>query len=88
MDTTYFRVTAAEEMEVKIAGALDKQMKMQDAFYADQQKINDLRQLDQLRCSKALLEVEVSRNPRDKLMKEKSDIINMQIKTLERKVYK
>lgn len=88
IDNTYFRVSAAEDMEVKIAGALNQQMKMQETFYAEQQKINDLRQLDQLRCSKALIEVEINRNPTDRLMKEKLDIINMQIKTLEHKVYK
>lgn len=88
VDTTYFRASAAEKMEVQIAQALNEQMKMQQKFYVDQQTINDMRQLDQLRCSKALLEVELNRNPNDRLIKEKLDIINTQIKTLEDKVYK
>jgi len=83
IDNTYFRAIAAEKMEVQIAQALNEQMKMQQKFYMDQQRINDMRQLDQLRTSRALLEVELKRNPNDKLLKEKLEIITIQIKSLE-----
>ena len=77
------RIAADEQIEIKLAGALNEQMKMQQKFYMDQQRINDMRQLDQLRTSRALLEVELKRNPNDKLLKEKLEIITIQIKSLE-----
>lgn len=87
MDTRYFHSSAAEEMQIQLADALKNQMMMQQKFYADQQKINDMRQLDQLRCSKALIETELKRNPNDPLIKEKLDIVNTQIKALEKTLY-
>lgn len=86
-DDRYFHSNAAEDMQIRLADALKNQMMMQQKFYGEQQKINDMRQLDQLRCSKALLEVELKRNSRDTLIKEKLDIINTQIKALEKALY-
>jgi len=98
VDNRYFHSDAAQQLviaqkaadeqtETKLAGALQNQMLMQQKFYADQQKINDMRQLDQLRCSKALLEAELKRNHNDALIREKLGIINTQIKDLEKKLY-
>ena len=98
VDDRYFQISAAEQMkidrktaddhiELKLAGALNEQMMRQQNFYMDQQKINDMRQLDQLRCSKALLESELRRNPNDSLLREKLGIINTQIKALEKSLY-
>jgi ABC-type protease/lipase transport system fused ATPase/permease subunit len=97
LDDRYFHTSAAEQMvsshkasdeqlEIKIAGALNEQMKMQQKFYTDQQKVNDMRQLDQLRTSKALLETEIRRSPNDRLLREKLGIIDGQIRTLEGKL--
>jgi len=98
LDNRYFHSDAAEEMEknriianeqieIKLAGALNEQMKMQQKFYTDQQKINDMRQLDQLRTSKALLETEIRRSPNDRLLREKLGIIDSQIRYLEAKLF-
>jgi hypothetical protein len=97
LDDRYFHSIAAEQMvsdhkisegqlETKLAGALNEQMKMQQKFYSDQQKVNDMRQLDQLRTSKALLEAELRRNPNDGLIREKLGIIEGQIRSLEAKL--
>jgi hypothetical protein len=86
LDNRYFHSEAADNMQTQIAGALNEQMKMQNKFYTDQQKINDMRQLDQLRTSKALLETELRRSPNDRLLREKLGIIDGQIRFLEAKL--
>ena len=86
-DTRYFHAAGANDLEIKLAGALTEQMNAQKAINNKQLKEMDTRQLDQLRCSKALLETEKTRSPNDRLIQEKLDIINIQIKALEKNLY-
>lgn len=87
LDSRYFHTSEAGSMEIKLAGALNQQMMRQQQFYEGQQRIIDMSMLDQLRTSKALLQIECKRNPNDELIKEKLEIIDMQIKSLEKKLY-
>lgn len=88
VDDRYFHTAAANDMQVEVSQLLKEQMTMQKKFYVDEQRINDQRQLDQLRCSKSLLESELVRNPNDRLIKENLDRISNQIKFLEDKLNK
>jgi hypothetical protein len=88
VDDRYFHSAAADDMQVQVSQLLKEQMTMQKKFYVDEQRINDQRQLDQLRCSKSLLESELVRNPNDRLIKENLDRISNQIKFLEDKLNK
>lgn len=86
-DTRYFHNASANDLEIKLAGALTEQMNTQKALNNKQLKQMDIRQLDQLRCSKALLETELKRDPNNTHIREKLDIMNTQIKDLEKSVY-
>jgi hypothetical protein len=83
IDDRYFHCSAADQLEVKLAGALKSQMMEQGKFYDNQQRISDQRQLDQLRVSRSLLENEIRRNPADRLLRRDLEIINGQIRVLE-----
>ena len=87
LDNRYFHTSAADFMEIKIAGALNQQMTKQQQFYEGQQRIIDLNMLDQLRTTKSLLQIECRRSPDDDLIKEKLEIIDNRIKLLERKLF-
>lgn len=83
IDNRFFHVDAAQELEIKLAGALSGQMMEQAKFFDGQQRVNDMRQLDQLRVSRSLLENEIRRNPKDRLLCRDLEIINGQIRVLE-----
>jgi hypothetical protein len=88
MDDRYFHTAAANDMQVQVSQLLKEQMTMQKKFYVDEQRVNDQRQLDQLRCSKSLLESELIRNPNDRLTRDNLERISNQIKFLEDKLSK
>jgi hypothetical protein len=83
IDNRFFTCDAAQELEIKMAGALNAQMKEQGKFFDNQQRVSDMRQLDQLRVSRSLLENEIRRNPADRLLRRDLEIINGQIRVLE-----
>lgn len=87
LDSRYFHSSNAESMEIKLAQALNEQMKTQRSVSEKQLKLLDLRQLEQLKCSEALLEKELERTPNDRFLKDKLGSINKQIKQLEKDIY-
>lgn len=87
VDNRYFHAAKAEDMEVKMAQALENQMKSQQSVSEKQLRLLDTRQLEQLRSSQFLLEKELERCPNDRYLLEKLSIINRQIKQLEKEVY-
>lgn len=87
IDNRYFHSANAGDMEIKLAQALEIQIKSQQAVSEKQLRLLDTRQLEQLRSSEFLLEKELERCPNDRYLLEKLDIINRQIKQLEKEVY-
>jgi hypothetical protein len=83
IDNRYMHCDAGQDMEIKLAGALDKSMSKQSELFTGQIRVSDQRQLDQLRVSRSLLENEIRRNPNDRLLQRDLEIINGQIRVLE-----
>jgi hypothetical protein len=83
IDARYMHCDAGQDLEIKLAGALDKSMSKQSELFTGQIRVSDQRQLDQLRVSRSLLENEIRRNPTDRLLRRDLEIINGQIRVLE-----
>lgn len=102
MEDRYFNTADAREMKVTMEASVVKTFQMQQKILETQQKAlekkieleqkqrqreADFRYIDQLRCQKALIEKELTRDPSDTLLKDKlKRFINL-IKQLEIRLF-
>lgn len=80
LDTTYVSAKEVSFMEERIEN------NTVDTF-EKQQRILDIRYLEQLQCQKALMEKELERDPDDRLIEDKLERIERTIERVENQIY-